>query len=319
MLKFISRLLRFAGTDAWKLKLSVVFSFIEGILQNVPVFAALLLFIKITDGKLTAHDAWTAFFMVLASLAARWILRRVFIGLQSDAAVHVAARERIRSGGLFKRFPMSYFTEGNIGNVTSVITGDLSFAEDYGMMKLEEVIAGLVSVVLGCAFLLWVDWRVAGASIVCCGFAFVAFAGIEKITKRQSKIRAEQAAELTGAVLEYTGGISVIKALRMAGEAAKRMNTSIDNACRHAIDFEEGMVRPVTRYLDCFGLSIASVIFLSFWLFFNGARPAARGDGRALYLPHFCPRHGARLLFRDNARYGSRPRPLRKTQRSSDY
>ena len=270
MLKFISRLLRFSGRDAWKLKLSAFISFIEGILQNVPIFAALLLFVRITDGTLGTNDAWTAFFMVLSSLAVRWILRHAVERLSSDAACHVAARERIRVGDLFKRFPMSYFTEGNIGNVTSVITGDLSFAEDYGMMKLDEVIAGLVSVVLGCAFLLWVDWRVALSSIICCGLAFAVFGKIEKVTKRQSKIRMEQAAELTGAVLEYTGGISVIKALRMAGDAAKRVNKSIDDACRHAIDFEEAMIKPVTRYLDCYALSISSVIFLSFWMFFNG-------------------------------------------------
>jgi ATP-binding cassette subfamily B protein len=271
MFKFISRLLRFAGRDAWKLRLSVLLGFIEGTLQNVPVFAALMVFMKITEGKLTVRDGWTAFFMVLSSLALRWILRRVFIGLQSDAAVQVAARERLRAGDLFKRFPMSYFTEGNIGNVTSVITGELSFVENYGMMKLEEVIAGLVSIALGCAFLLWVDWRVAAASLVFCSLALIVFETIEKVTKRGSKIRAEQTAELSGAVLEYTGGISVIKALRMAGEAAKRMNTAIDNACRNSIFFEESLIGPITRYFDCFGLAVSSVVFLSFWMFFNGA------------------------------------------------
>jgi ATP-binding cassette subfamily B protein len=83
------------------------------------------------------------------------------VQVHSDAACYVTARERIKIGDLFKRFPMSYFTEGNIGNVTSVITGDLSFAEDYGMTKLDDVISGLISLVIGCAFMLWIDWRTA--------------------------------------------------------------------------------------------------------------------------------------------------------------
>jgi ATP-binding cassette subfamily B protein len=78
--------------------------------------------------------------MVLASRAARWILRYGFVRMQSDAACRVTARERIKIGDLFKRFPMSYFTDGNIGDVTSVITGDLSFAEDCGMTKPDDVI-----------------------------------------------------------------------------------------------------------------------------------------------------------------------------------
>ncbi|MDR1068486.1 MAG: ABC transporter ATP-binding protein/permease, partial [Clostridiales Family XIII bacterium] len=270
MFKFISRLMRFSGEDAWKLKASVAISFVEGILANFPIYAALLVILKITDGTLDRGYAWTVFFMILASLVVCWALRRVFIGMQSDAACRVAARERLRIGDLFKRFPMSYFTEGNIGNVTSVITGDLSFAEDYGMTKLDDVISGLISIVIACAFLLWVDWRTAVASIVSCVLAIVAFNAIEKVTKRQAKIRQEQVAKLTGAVLEYTEGISVIKALRMSGDAAKRMDDSIEDACHHAIDFEHSMIRPVTRYLHCYAFAIAAVLFLSFWQFFNG-------------------------------------------------
>ncbi|MDR1329175.1 MAG: ABC transporter ATP-binding protein/permease [Oscillospiraceae bacterium] len=270
MLKFISRLMRFSGKDAWKLKASAAVSFVEGLFGNVPIYAALLVIIRITERTLDGAYAWTAFLIVLASLAVKWILRRVFTGMQSDAACRVAARERLKIGDLFKRFPMSYFTEGNIGEVTNVITGDLSFAEDYGMTKLDDVISGLIAIVIACAFLLWVDWRVAAASVVGCALALIAFDAMEKVTKRQAKIRMEQASKLTGAVLEYTEGISVIKALRMSGDAAKRMDASIEDACLHAIDFESSMVKPVTRYLHCYAFAIAAALFLSFWRFFNG-------------------------------------------------
>jgi ATP-binding cassette subfamily B protein len=270
MLKFIGRLLRFTGKDAWKMKLSAVISFFEGMFQNMPIFAALMVIMKITDGTITSGYAWTVFLMVLASLIVRWILRYIFVRLQSDAACRVAYRERIKIGDLFKRFPMSYFTDGNIGNVTSVVTGDLSFAEDYGMTKLDDVISGLISIVLACAFLLWVDWRVAIASIAGCALSLVAFNIMEKITKRQAKIRQEQQSKITGAVLEYTEGISVIKALHMSGDAAKRIDTAIDENRHHAIEFEHSLVKPVTNYLHCYALTIAAVLFLSFWQFFNG-------------------------------------------------
>jgi ATP-binding cassette subfamily B protein len=93
---------------------------------------------------------------------------------------------------------------------------------------------------------------------------------MERVTKRQARIRQEEAAKLTGAVLEYTEGISVIKALRMEGSAAKRMDRAISDNCRHAIDFEQGMVKPVTRYLDCYAFAIAAVLFISFRQFLGG-------------------------------------------------
>jgi hypothetical protein len=102
MLKFISRLLRFSGRDAWKLKVSALISFIEGILSNYPIYAAFIVIIKISDGTLATHDILMTFLSIFFSLALRWILRRVFLGLQSDAAVRIAARERTRIGGLYK-------------------------------------------------------------------------------------------------------------------------------------------------------------------------------------------------------------------------
>ncbi|MDR0381779.1 MAG: ABC transporter ATP-binding protein/permease [Oscillospiraceae bacterium] len=269
MLKFIGRVFRFAGPDAWKLKLATVISFFEGLAQNVPIIIAWLMFVKITGQILGTSDIWTAFFAILASLVARWILRYVFVRLESDGAARVGGRERIRMGDLFKRFPMSYFTEGNIGNVTSVITGDLSFAEDYGMTKLEDVITGLISIVIACAFMLWVDWRVALASAAGCALALLAFHFMEKVTKKHAKIRQAEAARLTGAVLEYTEGISVIKTLRMSGEAATRISKAIDDNRTHAIDFEHSMVRPVTRYLNCYALTIAVTLLISFWQFWG--------------------------------------------------
>jgi ATP-binding cassette subfamily B protein len=258
------------GKDAWKVKLSIVLSFLEGLAQNVPLVVAWLIFVKIMDTTLASNDIWMSLFVILASLVVRWVLRYIFVRLQSDASCKVAGRERLRIGDLFKRFPMSYFTEGNIGNVTSVVTGDLSFAEDYGMMKLEDVINGLLSIVIAAGFLLWIDWRVALVSVAGCTLALFAFRAVEKVAKRQSKIRMEQQAQLTGAVLEYTEGISVIKALRMSGEAARRMDSSIEDACTHAIAFEHGMVAPITRYFNCYALTTVGVLILAFWQFFNG-------------------------------------------------
>jgi ATP-binding cassette subfamily B protein len=122
------------------------------------------------------------------------------------------------------------------------------------MTKLEDVITGLVSIVIACAFLLWIDWRVALASVAGCALALAAFGKMENITKGQAKIRQEQAMKLTGAALEYSEGIQVIKALRMAA--------SIGDACRHAIDFESALVKPVTRYLNCYAFAIAAALFI---------------------------------------------------------
>jgi ATP-binding cassette subfamily B protein len=270
MLKFIGRILRFSGRDAGKIKASFVISFFESIMNNGPILAALYILMHILDGTVEKNSAWRSFAIVLVSLVLRWILRRILNQMVSGSGTSVSARERIAVGDLFKRFPMSYFTEGNLGYVTSVITVDLAFVEDHGMMRLDGVINGLASMLIGCATLWYFDWRLSVVSIAICALSFVCFNMLERISKTQSKIRQEQQSRLTSAVLEYTQGISVIKALHMAGEKAQSMEKTIDETCEKAITFEELFKPANTHYLNCFALAIASVVFLASWFCFNG-------------------------------------------------
>ena len=262
MLKFIGRILKFAGPDAGKLKLSFVISFFENMFTNVPIFAAFIIFGKILDGTLTANDAWTAGGIMLASLVVRYALRRWFYELESGTGYDICARERIAIGDYFKHFPMSYFTEGNLGNVTSVIAVDIQFVEQHGMMALDKVINSFAAMVIGCLTLLFVDWRISLISVFTCLLALYGLIALEKVTKKQSKIRQEQQSKLTSAVLEYIQGIGVIKSLHVSGDKAKTVKTAVEETCEHAIDFEEEFKRPYIRFSCSFALGTALTVFV---------------------------------------------------------
>lgn len=269
MLKFIGRILRFSGQDAGRIKLSFIISFVEGMMVNGPILAALYILMHILDGTANANTAINGLAIVLIALALSWILRRILNQMVSGTGTSVSARERIAIGDLFKRFPMSYFTEGNIGNVTNVITVDLAFVEDHGMMRLDGVINGLASMLIGCLALLYFDWRLAVVSVAACALSFFCFSRLERVSKTQTKIRQEQQSKLTSAVLEYTQGISVIKSLHMSGEKARSIDETIDDTCEKAINFEEVFKRPNNNYLHCFALAIALIIFVAAWFCLN--------------------------------------------------
>lgn len=266
MLKFIGRILKFAGPDAGKLKLSFVISFIENMFTNVPVFAAFIIFGKILDGTLAPNDAWTAGGIMLASLVVRYALRRWYYELESGTGYDICARERIAIGDYFKRFPMSYFTEGNLGNVTSVVAVDMQFVEQHGMMALDKVINSFAVMVIGCVTLLFIDWRISLVSVFTCLLALWGLSALEKVTKKQSRIRQAQQSKLTGAVLEYIQGIGVIKSLHMAGDKAKTVKTAIEETCEHAINFEVEVCRPYVRFANSFALGTALTVLAGGWL-----------------------------------------------------
>lgn len=271
MIRLLKRMLIFAGEYAGQIKVAFVISFFESIFLNVPIIVLLLVLMKIMDGSIKMSDAWIFGGILLGSVIIQCILRRLFVGLQSGAGYKICARERMIIGNRLKHFPMGYFTEGNIGKVSSAIAVDLTFIEENGMSSMDKVVNAYISIVIGCAMLLSIDFRIALISIVVSVVAIISLNGIQKVAKKQAPIRQKQQEAVTSAVLEYTKGISVIKAFNMAGDKAKNIKKTFEETRDHAIEFEEEFVVPSIRYDTCFSVGIALTVFAVAYFCFYGS------------------------------------------------
>lgn len=271
MLSFIGRMLKLAGEFAGRIKFAFALSFFENMFSYMPILAALYIFTKIVNKSIAPIDAWLSGGVMLAAVAVRYILRRIFVVLQSGTGYEICARERVAIGDRFKRFPMSYFTEGNLGNVTSAVSIDLLFLEEHGMGAMDKVVNGYIGIITGCIMLLIVDWRIALVSVAIFSAALLMLDRLQKVGQEQSKIRQRQQAGLTSAVLEYIQGISIIKLLNMAGDKAKSVKDTIERTRDHAIDFEEKFTPPSFRYQTCFSIGIALTVFLVTGFCFSGS------------------------------------------------
>lgn len=271
MLGFIGKMLRFSGEFRGRLKIAFFLSFFESMLSYAPILAFLIVFARIVDGSLKPNDAWLVAGIVVGAVIVRILLRRAFVTLQSGTGYEVCARERASIGDRFKRFPMSYFTEGNIGNVTSAISIDLLFVEEHGMGVMDKVVNGYIGIILGCIALLIIDWRVALVSLATFAAAMLVLEKVQKVAREQSVIRQRQQTRLTSAVLEYVQGISVIKSLSMAGDRARMMKDTIKETRDHAIEFEEEFTPVSIAYQLCFAVGIALTVLLATVFCFNGS------------------------------------------------
>ncbi|MGL6198692.1 MAG: ABC transporter transmembrane domain-containing protein [Lachnospiraceae bacterium] len=263
MIRFVLRFLRFSGEYAAKLKLSFVLSFIEGMLQSVPYVLIWMALDHILLNTLSTNDVWLFSGILLLSVFARMLLRYWFVALESGTGYEICERERIVLGDKLRHFPMSFFSEGNLGRVTSVITVDLPFIEEMGMDALDKVICGYVTSFIACLLLFSVDWRLGLITVGIFGIAAVCFRKLEKVSKKQSPIRQRQQGELVGSILEYVQGIAVIKSFNMTGEKAKRAKAAIDETRDHSLEFEIELISPKLIYNLCFSLGIALTILMS--------------------------------------------------------
>lgn len=270
MLKFVLRVLRFSGKYSPRLKTSFVLSFIEGIISSVPIVLIWQVIDRVLKETLVHSDIFLFTFILILSLVIRMVLRYWFVSLESGTGYELCERERISLGDKLRRLPMSFFSEGNLGHVTSVITVDLPFIEEMGMDALDKVIGGLATSLIGVAMLFMVDWRIAFITVIVFTSAILLLKVLEKVSKKQSPIRQRQQAELVGSILEYVQGISVIKSFHMSGEKANRIKDAIDSTKDHSIDFEVSLLKPTLFYKLCFAFGITLTIWAATFLAISG-------------------------------------------------
>jgi ATP-binding cassette subfamily B protein len=261
MLGIVRRILKVADEFAGKLKMAFVFGFFEGISSNVPIFAILYVLTKIVNETISIEDVWIGGGIALIGLILRYIFRRLVLIYQSGTGYEIFERERIKIGDRFKRFPMGFFSEGNMGDISAIITSDLTFIEMWAMHAVDKVVNAYVSIIIGCIFLLILDYRIALISIVVIIAALFILRRIQKIGKEQAYIRQETQSKLVSAVLEYVQGISVIKAFNMSGDKSKATKENFEKTRDNSLKFEKKFIPDNFIYESCFSVGIALTIF----------------------------------------------------------
>lgn len=270
MLRFVLRVVRFSGKYAGKLRLSFLLSFIEGLLQSAPIVLIWMAIDRALHGVLRFEDVGLFAAVLVSSVIVRMLLRYWFVALESGTGYEICERERISLGDKLRKFPMRFFSEGNLGRVTSVITVDLPFIEEMGMDALDKVIGTYATTAIGLLMLFFVDFRIAFISLVTYGIAAFCFKAVERVSRKQSPERQRQQAGLVSSILEYVQGISVIKSFNMSGEKAVRIKSAIESTQKQSIDFEVELLKPTLLYKICFAVGTAATILAAALLAVNG-------------------------------------------------
>ena len=148
----------------------------------------MLLYVLMTiiNGSFGRNTIITAFVGIFAGVILRMIFRYLTDVNQSGVGYEIFARERMTFGDRIKRFPMGFFSEENIGNVTSVITNDISFVEEHGMDTLGKITTSVIGIGISFIFLLVLNVWVALAMAITTALFFAAFAAAHKVASEET-------------------------------------------------------------------------------------------------------------------------------------
>ena len=239
MLKILHRIVCMTGKYSSRIRASYITSFIKGIMMKAPLifsFMAISLFMK---GQMQEKICLYLGIGLVLCIAVEAVFEHITNVLQSATGYEVFADMRMRLGDHLRKLPMGYFTEGNMGKISTVLCTDMVFIEECCMSVLSELVTFMISQGLMTLMMFVMDIRL-GISALTVVLAFVIVGNcMMKTTLAHSKTKQEGSESLTEEVLDFAEGIGIIKSFNMLGEKSKSLSAEFEKSCRESIDFEK--------------------------------------------------------------------------------
>ena len=158
-----------------------------------------------------------------AAVLVQMLVHYLSDSLQSAAGYLMFAEKRMELGGHLRKLPMGYFTSGNIGKISSVLSTDMVFIEEVAMSTLGNMMSYLLSSLVLLGFMFYLNWQLGLIAALVTILAWLVSRGMNKVSLREAAGRQEQSERLTDAVLSFVEGIGVIKSYNLLGEKSEEL------------------------------------------------------------------------------------------------
>lgn len=284
MLKILHRIINMTGKYKTRIRASYITAFLKGLMMKAPLVICFLCISYFMRGEMDKTKCIYLGVAVLASVILEAVFEHISNVLQSATGYMVFADMRLKLGDHLRKLPMGYFTEGNIGKISSVLATDMVFIEENCMGVLSELVTFLISQSIMVVMMFVMDFRMGLLSLLVVGAFIIVGNLMLKTSMKHSVIKQEASESLTEEVLDFAEGIGIIKSYNMLGDKSKRLTDEFAKSCKESIDFEIAYT-PWSRALYLtFGIGTALTLALSGYLYVSGSISAEYMAGMALFL-----------------------------------
>ena len=263
MISMMHRLVEFCGEYKIPIRVSYLPGFIKGLVMKSPLMASFFLACDFISGRMTKKSCLIYGLIILTCVILQAVMQNITDRLQSATGFKVFADKRMEMGDRFRKLTMGYFTDGNIGKVSSVLATDMNFIEENCMMVLEELVGIMISQGLMIAFMFFLNWRL-GLTALASLLLVVLFGNITtRISISHSMLKQKTAEKMTSAVLEFAEGIGIIKTFNLLGKKSKEVSESFEESCKNSIGFEMAYAPWWASILISYGIVTALTLLVS--------------------------------------------------------
>ena len=284
MIKLLKRILDSSGVYKKWITVAFVFSFLKSVLMKAPIGFAFIAINAFTQKAMTGKLCLTIGIAMAICVALQAVVDIISDRLQSTAGYELFADKRIELGKHLRKMPMGYFTEGNIGKISSVLSTDMVFIEENCMTAIAGTVSEIFAEAIMIVFLFYLNVWLGLTGILILGIILLVAKGMKKEAMRDSSARQEQSENLTEAVLDYIEGIGIIKTYNMLGEKSKELSDNFNNSCETNLHFENAH-GPWQMGLNLiYGIGASVIIAVAFLLQAKGTLSSVYVVGLLLFV-----------------------------------
>lgn len=284
MFALISRMLRLSGRYKKRIQLAFVCAFVEQILSKMPIFFAFLVLAGFASGTMSGARCLVVGVILVCVVVLQAVVHYASDRLQSAAGYMIFADQRIALADHLRRLPMGYFTAGNIGKISSVLSSDMVFVEEVAMSTIANMMSYLLSAGVLMVFMFWLDWWLGLIALAVTLLANVVARRMNAVSLKEAAARQEQGERLTDAVLSFVEGIGVIKSYNLLGAQSAALTENFARSRDVNAAFERRMTPWTTGLSILYGAGIAAIFGLAVYLEQTGALSLAYLLGVLLFV-----------------------------------
>ena len=284
MLKILHRIVCMTGKYSSRIRASYITSFIKGIMMKAPLIFSFIVISLFMKGQMQEKICLYLGIGLVLCMAVEAVFEHITNVLQSATGYEVFADMRMKLGDHLRKLPMGYFTEGNMGKISTVLCTDMVFIEECCMSVLSELVTFMISQGLMTLMMFVMDIRL-GISALVVVLAFIIVGNcMMKTTLAHSKTKQEGSESLTEEVLDFAEGIGVIKSFNMLGEKSKSLSAEFEKSCRESIDFEKSYGPWARALYLTYGIGTSFMLAVAGLLFAKGEMSPDYMVGMILFL-----------------------------------
>ena len=247
MFRTVKRIINWCGEFKDKLYLGFVMTFFSHIFTAMPIALAAYVIGQLFESVLSgvAFDAswiWKCLVIQVVLVFFRFLFDYFRARLQEPIGYQLTARDRLAVGDAMKRVSLGYFQQVSTGNILSSITTGLSTLENMGIRMIDNFVGGYLNFLVIFVCLLVVSPVAAlialAAAAASLGFMLI----ISHYSRINSPVEAKANKDMTGAVIEYARGLSVVKSFGKGGASMDAVTKAVRDSKRIHIKIEWGYV-----------------------------------------------------------------------------